>query len=314
MANSRIDDLRMVDPVLTTVISSYSNNSFVADKIFPIVKVSKLKGKIPVFGREAFVVRDTDRAIGSKSNRIPPAGLNFVEFETREHDVEAAVDYIEEEETPAFIRYEQRLAKQLTDIIALGREKEAADYLQDTTNFDSSLLEEVAQADAFDDYTSNTDPISVISDCMSAVRTKIAKFPNTMIIGEAAFNSLAYHPKVLAKIQYSGLARTNLDIFSELTGIKDIHIGMSVYSTDGETFTDIWGDNIILAYVDKSPTGSRSEFNPSYGYTFRREGMPEIDTYYENGGKIKVIRSKDNYAVKTTASDAAFLIHNVNHS
>ena len=41
--------------------------------------------------------------------------------------------------------------------------------------------------------------------------------------------------------------------------------------------------------------------------------MPQIDTYFENGGKIKVIRNTDNYALKITANDAAFLIKNTNH-
>ena len=91
-------------------------------------------------------------------------------------------------------------------------------------------------------------------------------------------------------------------------------MGLSVYTNDGANFTDVWGDNIILAYVDMTSKDNRSEFNPSYGYTLQREGKPEIDTYNENGGKIKVIRNTDNYCIKVTASDAAFLIADTNHS
>nr|MDA3844620.1 hypothetical protein [Candidatus Kapabacteria bacterium] len=68
-----------------------------------------------------------------------------------------------------------------------------------------------------------------------------------------------------------------------------------------------------LAYVDKNEKADRSEFNPSFAYTFRRKGKPEVDTYYENGGKIKVIRNTDNYCLKITSSDAAYLISGTNH-
>jgi hypothetical protein len=64
---------------------------------------------------------------------------------------------------------------------------------------------------------------------------------------------------------------------------------MSTVSSDGATFSDIWSNNVILAYVDRSEGARKSEFNPSFGYTFRREAMPEIDFYYENGGKLKLL-------------------------
>ena len=78
------------------------------------------------------------------------------------------------------------------------------------------------------------------------------------------------------------------------------------------TFIGILFVLVIMGNACKSDRKSRSEFNPSYGYTFQREGKPEIDTYYENGGKIKVIRNTDNYCIKVTASDAAYLISDTN--
>jgi len=313
MAESRIDELRMVDPVLSTVAQGYSNASMVAERLFPTVPVSKLKGKIPIFGKEAFLVRDTERAIRAQSNRIPPSDLQLIDFETLERDVEMAIDYLEEEESPNFARYEQRITKQLMDILLLGKEKYAADFVQNTANFVSGLKEEIAIADAFDDYTNDTDPITVIKDGMVSVRGKIARYPNTMIIGDVSYQVLMQHPKILERIKYSGMSKVNSRILSELTDIPNVYVGLSVFSLDGDAFEDVWGDNIILAYVDQNEKGSRSEYNPSYGYTLQREGQPEVDTYYENGGKIKVIRNTDNYKVQVTAPDAAFLISNTNH-
>ncbi|MFA6571079.1 MAG: hypothetical protein WCT77_07565 [Bacteroidota bacterium] len=315
MATSRLDELRMVDPVLSTVAQGYSNNSMVGELLFPTVQVSKLKGKIPVFGKEAFIVRDTSRAIRAQSNRIPPSDLQLVNFETVERDIEIAIDYLEEEESPDFWKYEQRITKELMDILLLGREKEIADLVQNTNNYESGLKLVVQAGDAWDDYTlTDVDPLLIIKEGMSAVRSRIARYPNTMIIGDAAYNVLMQHPKILDRVKYSGVSKVTKKILSELTEIPNIEVGLSVYSSDGASFTDVWSDNLILAYVDSREKSSRSEFNPSYGYTFQREGKPEVDTYYENGGKIKVIRNTDNYCIKVTASDAAYIIANTNHN
>ncbi|MFH1049316.1 MAG: hypothetical protein V1779_00135 [bacterium] len=311
---NRLDELRMIDPVLTTIAQGYSNTGLVADFLFPHVQVSKMKGKVPVFGKDAFIVRDTDRAIRAASNRIPPSDISFVEFETVEKDIEIALDYLEEEEALSSQKYEQRVTKELMDILLLGKEKEAADMAQDAGNYAAGLKKVITALNAWDDYTILTvDPIADIKDGMNAVRQLIGKFPNTMLIGESSYRALMNHPAVLEKVQYSGLTKVTNDILRELTEIKDIHVGLSVYSTDGETISDVWNDNVILAYVDKNEKHNRSEFNPSYGYTFQREGKPEIDTYYENGGKIKVIRNTDNYCIKVTSSDAAYLISDTNH-
>lgn len=314
MSASRLDDLRTIDPVLSSIAQGYSNNSFVAEHLFPMITVSKLKGKVPIFSKDAFIVRDTLRAVRADSNRIPPSSFDLVSFETRERDVEMAIDYIEEEETVDFASYENQITKQLVDSVSLAKEKEAADLAQNTSNYISALKKVLLSTEAFDDYASSTDPLSIIKDGMNAVRARIAKYPNTMVMGAKTFNALSRHPKILDKIKYVGIGKATIDIFKELTDIPNIHIGLSVYTDDGLTFSDVWSDNIILAYVDANESAKRSEFNPSFGYTFQRQSMPEVDTYYENGGKVKVIRYTDNYGLKVTASDAAYLISHTNYN
>jgi len=311
--SKRTDSLRMVDPVLSTIAQGYSNSSFVSEALFPIVNVSKSKVKIPVFGKEAFYLRGVDRAIRAESNRIPASEVSLMDFETQEKDLEVALDHLEQEEAHNLELYMSQVTKTLADGISLSREKEAADIAQDASNYAASNKIVITSGNAFDDYTNDTDPLAVIKDGMEAIRNKIGKFPNTMVLGETTYRVLMNHPKILDKIKYSSLGKASKSILKELTDIDNISVGLSVYTDDGNDFTDIWADNIVLAYVDSSEKGNRSEFNPSYGYTFRRKGMPEVDTYNENGGKIKVLRYTDNYSVNVTASDAAYLISNTNH-
>lgn len=312
MSNTRMDNLRMVDPVLTTIAHGYTNEALIYNEIFPEVQVSKLKGKIPIFGKDAFILRDTLRAARAESNRIAPSDLELVEFETQERDIETAVDYLEEEESADFFNYEQHVTKELSDILQLGKEKSAADIVQNPNNFASDLKLEITSEFAFDNSSSSSNPIELIRDAINSLRLKIGRYPNTMIIGHSTYMAMMNHQKLVELAQYVSKTTIDTKFISSIFDIQHVHIGKSVYSNDGEGFQDIWQDNIVLAYVDKSK--KKSEYNPSFGYTFQREGMPEVDTYFENGGKVKIIRCTDNYTQKITGSEAAFLIYNTNHN
>lgn len=313
MAQSRLDELRTIDPVLTTIAQGYSNSAMVADKLLPVVNVPKQKGKIPIFGKEAFLVRDYHRAIRAQSNRIPPSDIELVDYQLEERDVEIAIDYIEEEEANNLYRYEQRITKELMDILLLAREKEIADYVQNPDNFQEDLKLEITESSAFNNYYNTTNPITVIEEAKSAVQQRIARYPNTMIMGESVYKVLINHPLIVSRIQYSDLTKVSLNVLRELFEIPNIYIGTAVYSEDGAEFKSVWEDNIIIAYVDENEKKNRSEFNPSYGYILQKEGMPEIDTYFENGGKIKVVRNTDNFCFQIVSPDCAYLIYNTIH-
>jgi len=314
MSNSRLDALRMVDPVLTSIAQGFSNPNFIGNKLFPIINVSKMKGKIPVFGREAFAIHETERAIRAASNRVPPPGTNMIYFETKERDLETAIDYLEEEESANGLKYEAKITKDLLDIIHLSHEKEAADLVQNPANYDSTQKLNITADIAFDNAASTLSPITIIWNGKEAIRNRIARYPNVMIIGAASYKALANNTIINNLIKNTDTPYITDGLLKNIFGIENIYVGNAVHSEDGESFTDIWGDNIILAYVDQAKETTASEFNPSFGYTFRREGMPEVDSYYENGGKIKVIRATDNFCLKITAEDAAFLISNTNHN
>lgn len=306
-------EIRIIDPVLTSLAQEYKNAGFVADKIFPLVSVNRRKGKIPIFGKQAFVHRDTIRAVRADSNRIPAEEISYYEFELLERDVEVSLDYIEEEEYSNSLQIEQQATNELIDILLLGREKEVSDFLQNPANYPTEMTIEITASNAFDDYTKSVDPVTKILEGVSAIRRKISRYPNVMIIGEPTYRALNFHPKILERIKYVGLSKVNLNYLSELLEIKNIYIGLGVYTQNGVDFTDIWGDNIVLAYVEEQDKGKTQRLGSSFGYLLQKAGYPEIDVYYENGGKIKVIRATDVYTYIMTLPYAGFLIYNTNH-
>ncbi len=308
MAESRIDQLRMVDPVLTNIAQGYTPTNFIGDKLFPIVKVSAQKGKVPKFGKDSFVVRNSERAIRSNSNRIPTSDYDTIEFTLRERDLEVAMDYIEEMETYDALKYEQKLTVDLLNLLALEREKAIADFVQNPLNFDTSAKKILDSSEAFN--SSSTNPLTIITEAIEQLRENIGRSPNIILMGMDTYQAISFNSMLLSYLQNSGNLKISYEMLQQYFGINNIYIGVSVYSEDGRIFKDIWQNNVIIAYVDQSEKSRRTQYNPSYGYTFQREGMPEIDSYYENGGKIKIIRATDNWEIKAVAPEAAFLINN----
>ncbi len=307
MANNFASEMRTLDPVLTTLAQGYSNNNLVGQYLFPIVEVSKSKGRIPSFGKSAFIKRNVERATGSSSNRIPLTNLDLLEYECTEKDIEMAVDYLEEESSNDFYKFEQRTVKELCDIIELDRELEIANYVTNPANFAEGSKVVLDETNAFNTGGS---PAQIIRDAINSLRLNIGVFPNIMIISNSTYQSILSDISIAEKIKYSGSITVSTQIISDLFDIPIVKIATSVYSPDGDTFADAWGNNIVLAYSDLSDRSQRSELNPSFGYTLRKKGMPEIDVYYEAGGKVKVLRNTDNYCIKVTSPDAAFLINN----
>ena len=66
--SDRLKKLRVVDPVLTQLARGYRNAKYVGESLFPVAELDKESGIIPLFGKEAFRLWETERAIRAKSN------------------------------------------------------------------------------------------------------------------------------------------------------------------------------------------------------------------------------------------------------
>ena len=301
---------RIVDPLLTTVVRGYSNAAFISEAHFPIVQVDWEGFKVAQFGKDSFKLGNTERAIHAKSNRGQSTAPSTVNVVLTEHDWELAVD--NREQSDAQYNVERARAITCMDVVMLGREKKAADILQNTSNYANSNKITLTGDDQF--TTSTSDPLGVIDDGIEAIRQKIAKKPNVMTIGAGAWKVLKRHQQIVDKVKYSMKGVITLDLFKSMfDDFEDIRVGEAVYVDDDGTQNDIWSDSIILSYRAPAVGGlDRDQYTPSMGYTFRKKGHPYADTYVENGGKIKIVRSTDLYDLAMLGAEAAYLINDTN--
>lgn len=303
----RLSKLRVVDPVLTNLAVGYTNEQLIADQLMPFVLLDKEGGKIPLFGREHFKVYQTERALRAKSNRISPEDIGSVDVAMDEHDLEYPIDYREDAES-AF-PLQARATAVTTEGIRLRHEVMVADLVQNPASY--SVGNKITLSGTSQFSNASSDPEGVVSDAKAAVRAKIVKEPNTMVIGYETWRVLKRHPKLKAILSDTRSRLVQLADLREIFEIPNIVVGRAVKANDAGVTTDIWGDNIVLAYVPGASNGQRSPYEPSFGYTLRKRGQPVVDTRTEDG-KVELIRNTDIFRPFLLGADAGYLIRDTN--
>lgn len=128
-------------------------------------------------------------------------------------------------------------------------------------------------------------------------------------MGPKVFRALRNHPKVLDRIKYTTRGLVTLEMLSQLFGVPGLYVGDAVFASDTDVFADIWGDNIVLAYIPENSSGSRrSYYEPSFGYTFFKRDYPLVDKYDEKG-KLLLIRATSIFQPIIVGSEAGYLIN-----
>ena len=301
----RLEELR-INAYLSEVARGYSNNSFIAESLFPVINSDLEKVDIFEFNKEAFQVYDTERAIRANSNVISPKGFKKHTTTLTEHDLAYPIDYREEEEARK-IKLQVHATNVVTEGLNLKLEKECADLVQNPDSYSAENKIILSGTSCFDNEAS--DPQGIIDDAKDAVSAKIAQDPNTMIIGQAAWKALKKHPQLVGLISDNKNKMVTLEFLKEIFEVENIYIGKSIFSNAEGNFERIWKDNIVLAYVPNLGA-SRTEYDPSFAYTVRKKDALQIDEYTKEGNKVKYIRATDIYTPFLVGAEAGYLISN----
>ncbi|AGI33467.1 TPA: major capsid protein [Mannheimia haemolytica] len=304
MTTHNLQKLRVQDPVLTELAQGYHNNELVAETLMPTVEIEKEAGKIPTFGRLAFRLPSTVRNLRGSSNRLDPEDIGAIDVALEEHDVEYAIDYREENE--AIFSLRQFALNTTQDVIALGREKAVATLALDESRYETDNKVTLSGTSQFSHK--DADVFKVFDTAIRAVKRAIGRKPNVCVISGDVWAALKEHPAVVEKLKYSQVAIVTPEVFAKLIGIETVKIGEAVYEESGQ-LKDIWSKDIVVAYVAPRSTGGKGTvYEPSYGYTVRRQKGLFVDTYKESGGKIEVVRTTDIHKPHLVGAAAGYLI------
>ena len=302
----RLEELR-INAYLSEVARGYSNNSFIAENLFPVINSDLEKVDIFEFNKEAFQVYETERAIRANSNVISPKGFKKHTTTLTEHDLAYPIDYREEEEARK-IKLQVHATNVVTQGLLLKLETQCAALAQDPTKYPAT--NKIALSGTSQFTHKDSDPVGVIDDAKDAISRQIGQDPNTLVMGQEVWESLKRNESLKGLIANSTNKIVTLDLLKEFFEVENIVIGKAIYSNASDQFERVWGNNIILAYVPK--LNARTEYDPAFAYTIRKKDALQIDEYEKEGNKVRYIRATDIYTPFLVGAEAGYLISNVN--
>ncbi|MDR2172683.1 MAG: hypothetical protein LBE32_00490 [Burkholderiales bacterium] len=299
MAMNRREVALQIDPVLSTIIRGYSNNTFVGTTIFPIVNAPS-QGKVIRFGKESFARYDTMRARGADSKEIS-VGYDAEPFALHLHDLDAKVP--NEDQRDAQQIAQQDLAREhvttLWDNMLLALEYEQAMLARNPSSYNANNV--ITLTDVFTDINIR----ELVEQAKAAVRARIGKQPNVCILGPGAHAALKNHPALIEAAIKAGKVTVTMEIIRDALDVPRVEVGEAIYveniDAPNAPFVDVWGSDIVYAYV---PT-SLSARTPAYGYTYRQPGRPTVGQPYANEKARSMMYPVSDERHVTTTSDSA---------
>ena len=303
-----------VNTLLTNVSIGYINKSYVADQVYPIVRVMKQSDIVPKFNQSAFYRDDSKvRAPGTMSE-----GGGFTVETT---DTYFCNRYSRRFEIPDELRrnadapwnLDQTGTQLVTDKVQMRREVQfAADHFATgkwTTDKDGTT-----DFVKWSDYGASTPDVDV-DTYKDTVEALASVEPNKMLVGKQTHIKLKNHPALIDRIKYTQRAQLTPDLIASLLELDSYLVGRSIYTTTVEgiaeasvTYTRIWGKHALLIYVPAAP----SLLTPAAGYTFVWQIVPNalqyIKTMRNEEREVDIIEANTYFAQKLTAARAgAFL-------
>ncbi len=311
MAQERIEMLRRgLHTTLSKLAQGYNQEPYIGEVLLPTLGVNDTHLEIPTYNKDLFRVYNTDRALRAESKVLDQVEYSQIELELKEHSLKQKLDYREIAAAgKGGFNLKVFAARQVTEALRIGKEARIAELVQNLDSYPLGHKETLAGNDQWTDVDSR--PLEQIEDAKETIRNAIGIEPNQMTLGHSSYYSLRTHKTVVDAI--FGKDRPGIVTLQQLEALLElkISVGRASYATSATSaFSKIWDDNCIIAYVPKS---NRSEYTPSFGYSFLHSGFPIIHSdFEENNKKIYVVESTTIETEKVLMGSAGYILKDTN--
>jgi len=299
--------IRVIDPILSTVVQGYSNAQMVGSALFPAVPVEVAGGQIIEFGKEAFQLYDTRRAPGAATKRIS-AGYLGRPYAVEGHALEALVplELSRDAQLVPGIDLAGLHVKLVQDIHLTTLEVQQAGIARNAANYDVNHKVALTGVKKWSDITSK--PLTDVLAAKEAIRASCGQYPTVMLISAKVFAALQANTSVQTRFQYTSSASVTTDMLANFFGIPKVVVGAAVTASDAGVFSDIWGLDVVLGFVPQSLSTIQQ---PSFAYTYTMRGNPFVKTpYLDNNRESWVYGVHFERVPVLTGMQSGFLIQN----
>jgi hypothetical protein len=277
-----LDQVRVIDPILTQLAQGYKNAEGVATFFAPSVSMNTRAGRTLVFGKEAFAAQSFLRAPGTNIQKIQN------EFGTRSFALrQEAISWEIAEEVAAEakngaaqIDLRQFAAKDAANRLMQSWEVQVADIVTDSAQYETgNVLDLSTYNGGADQFNSPTADVEVLmDDAKEQVRSQIGVYPNKMVISPDAFNALKRNKRIRDFMQRGVLIDEKT--LAQIFGLDEIRVARRLKLAADGTLENIYNNVAVLFY---HPSGATDGFmpaldanygNPAFAYTYTLSGYP----------------------------------------
>ena len=317
--------VRPVDPLLTDYAISWrqSHKGFIADALYPRVLVKGDTGTYYVWeAANVMTIRNSQWAKGAEAPEVVLRATSAT-FQCKKYGFRTAIDDDDRENVIAPFSLDVEATESLTELMLLDRERRVFDAVNAlTTDFDIT----VPLNRQWDESAST--PFADIETGKSQIQVRTGKLPNLIVMGRTIYNSLRTNSgagtaglQIQERIKYGpdgGLVRrVNEELLAQAFDVERVVVADVVYDAGRQTSTIsgtgnasgayLWSDNLILAYVEPTPT-TRSV---SFAKSFTSFDLAALPSYRVEGREADILRTRMKVDEKQTMRNCAYLIKDV---
>ncbi len=261
---SSYSNIHPVDQILTSLVNEAipSDNQLIADKVLETVKIPERSGTLLLEETRNFMGAgaglDLERAPGSSRATIGGFDRSSQTYKALIYGASdsIAMEDIFDSQYPG--SEEARLAKKVSRVIKLAREKRCADLLFGTGNFNNGDCG-VTFGEKFN--AAGATPLTHLHTLKDTVFANAHGInPDSLVFGRGLFRQLAKNPEVRGYVGSStaGIASGNLilndeaviSVLRDVLGIPNIYVGQALQDTavPGATSSEsaIWTDDVLF--------------------------------------------------------------------
>jgi hypothetical protein len=260
--------------------------------------VKKDSDKYWIYGEEHFKVKDAYRADKSESGEISWS-MSSSSYECEAYALHTPISRRDRDNADSGISIEQDATMTVKEGVDLSIEKTWADMLTSTSNITNyTTLDGTNNVDwdgKWDDYgEAKSQPLEAISYGVDQVRSNSLLVPNTLVMSWNSWRYFKRHPQIkdLLKNQYGREYIQGSAVPEEIDGMRLVLV-LSAYDSskagqDRSSFTDIWGDSVLIAYINPNPRWGTH----TLGVTFS-SGGPVVRKWHDNPKNADIIEYEE---------------------
>ena len=260
------------DPVLSSIVIGHENQDAVNEGLARVINVDDRKGQFPKWGLDAFRLEsDTRRAPRTKANAVD-FGYSFQPFDMEEHALDFEYEEKEKQEYDkigggALFNMERDGVKSTEDRLQLRREKRAGDRLR-ANDVPGEVLASAVRWDQ-----AATDIPLAGRKARAEIRRRTGKIMNTVLLPFEVDDIVMWHPTVKEYLGTSNEQFVSVELLKRVFRVDNIITASMIYNTGTDlapNFLDVWGKDVIFAYVNNNPNPSAREMSLAYNFRYAK--------------------------------------------